>query len=131
MSMPSPRVAPIVALLKERRLTCGQIAKTLQGPLNVVLGVNSHFQRGGYAEKQRRPTKPSPSGRTVRTDRGWTYLLVSRCGVIYIGATTDLRKRLRSHNSPNNRGYTRGRQWLLLGVFRFSSRSEAFDLETH
>ena len=124
---PSPRTEPIVALLKAGTHSCEQIAQQLGVSLNVVLGVNSHFQRGRYGTPIAQPKVAN--GRRVRTDRGWTYLLVSHCGATYIGATTDLRHRFRTHNSDDTPGWTRGRKWLLLGVRRFNSRREAFDLE--
>lgn len=128
MAKPSPQSAPIVRMLEQGCFTPEQIASTLGVSMNVVYGVNSHFKRGRYTEKPRRAPKASGS-RTVRTDRGWTYLLVSHCGAVYIGATTDIRGRFRAHNSPDNTGWTRGRRWHLLGVKRFASRAEAFDLE--
>ncbi|WP_416136246.1 GIY-YIG nuclease family protein [Aquabacterium sp. A7-Y] len=115
-------------MLEQGGFTFEQIAEQLGVSLNVVLGVNSHYQRGRYNTKPKR-SSASTSGRTVRRDRGWTYLLVSRCGIVYVGATTDLRQRFRSHNSPTNKGWTRGRHWHLLGAVRFDSRSDAFDQE--
>ncbi|MFT3718207.1 GIY-YIG nuclease family protein [Pseudorhodoferax sp.] len=129
MATPSPQSAAILAMLREGRFTCEQIAQALGISVNVVYGVNSHYRRGRYTEKPKRPAGTG-TGRTVRTDRGWTYLLVSRCGVVYIGATTNLRNRFRSHNAATNTGWTRGRRWHLLGAVRFASRAEAFDLES-
>lgn len=117
-------------MLKQGSFTFQQIADAFGISLNVVYGVNSQYKRGRYIEKPKRLPKVG-NGRTVRTDRGWTYLLVSRCGVVYIGATTDIRGRFRSHNSISNKGWTRGREWHLLGVERFASRAEAFGLETY
>ncbi len=59
----------------------------------------------------------------------WTYLILSSKGEVYLGATTNLRARLRSHNSPGNKGFTKGRQWHLLAARRFATRKEAFDYE--
>jgi predicted GIY-YIG superfamily endonuclease len=59
----------------------------------------------------------------------WTYLLLSEHGEVYLGATTDLRKRIRSHNSSDSRQWTRGRRWHLLAAHGFLTRKEAFDLE--
>lgn len=128
---PTPTSAPILALLQQGRYSFEEIAGMLGVSVNVVLGVNSQFKRGRYRLESPRLPSPSKTGRTVRTDRGWTYLLVSACGRTYIGATTDLRGRFRSHNSPNNEGWTRGRKWHLLGAISYSSRAEAFDHETH
>jgi len=46
----------------------------------------------------------------------WTYLLLSERGEVYLGATSNLRARLRSHNSADNTGWTRGRRWHLLAA---------------
>ncbi|HEY2528875.1 MAG TPA: GIY-YIG nuclease family protein [Xanthobacteraceae bacterium] len=59
----------------------------------------------------------------------WTYLLLSERGEVYLGATTDLRKRLRNHNSSDSRQWTRGRRWHLLAARGFLTRKEAFDFE--
>jgi predicted GIY-YIG superfamily endonuclease len=63
------------------------------------------------------------------TMRAWAYLLLSERGEVYLGATTDLRSRLRSHNAPDNNGWTRGRRWHLLAVATFPTRAEAFNYE--
>lgn len=60
---------------------------------------------------------------------GWTYLLVSNKGEVYLGATQNLRQRFRTHNSEANTGYTRGRRWHLLAVMQFPTRAEAFRYE--
>ena len=60
---------------------------------------------------------------------GWTYLLLSERGEVYLGATTNLRSRLRSHNSTDNTGWTRGRRWHLLAVREFSSMGTALHHE--
>jgi len=51
-----------------------------------------------------------------RLPRFWLYLLLSESGEIYAGYSSDLRRRLREHNSASNRGWTRGRRWRLLAV---------------
>ncbi|WP_394539894.1 GIY-YIG nuclease family protein [Lysobacter enzymogenes] len=61
---------------------------------------------------------------------GWTYLLVSSRGEVYLGATQNLRRRFREHNSASNKGYTRGQRWHLLAVVRFPTRAEAFQYES-
>jgi predicted GIY-YIG superfamily endonuclease len=64
-------------------------------------------------------------------DYAWTYLLLSADGECYFGATTNIRKRLKEHNSkhPSSR-HTFGRRWHLLAVVRFESKSEAFTYES-
>lgn len=61
---------------------------------------------------------------------GWTYLLVSNKGEVYLGATSNLRQRFRTHNSAENRGWTRSRRWHLLAVVQFPTRVEAFRYES-
>lgn len=60
----------------------------------------------------------------------WAYLLVCAEGLTYLGATMNLKRRLHAHNSKNNTGWTKGRQWYLLAAKRFASREEAFAHET-
>jgi predicted GIY-YIG superfamily endonuclease len=70
-------------------------------------------------------------GRGVLAMAAWTYLLLSEFGECYLGATTDLRKRLRAHNEKlPSRRYTSGRRWHLLAVIRFDTKSEAFSYES-
>jgi predicted GIY-YIG superfamily endonuclease len=59
----------------------------------------------------------------------WTYLLLSERGEVYLGATTHLRQRIRSHNSRESTQWTRGRRWHLLAVRGFANRKEAFAFE--
>ncbi len=61
---------------------------------------------------------------------GWTYLILSERGEVYLGATNNLRVRLRDHNSPENTGWTRGRRWHLLDVRQFPTVREAFYYES-
>ena len=71
----------------------------------------------------------SPTGGTMPA---WTYLLLSEDGEVYLGATTNLRQRLRVHNDVKhrrNRRYTFGRRWHLLAAVKFDTRSEAFSCE--
>lgn len=51
-----------------------------------------------------------------RLPRYWTYLLLSDLGETYAGYTSNLRRRLRQHNSPENRGWTKGRRWRLVAA---------------
>lgn len=59
----------------------------------------------------------------------WTYLLVCADGRTYLGATTNLKRRLHAHNSQNNSGWTKGRKWHLLAAKAFATREEAFSYE--
>ncbi|MCA8143572.1 GIY-YIG nuclease family protein [Burkholderia multivorans] len=60
------------------------------------------------------------------TTGAWTYLLICRDGTTYLGATSNLKRRLCAHNSQNNSGWTTGRKWYLLAAKRFEAREEAF-----
>ena len=44
---------------------------------------------------------------------------------IYIGHTSDLRRRVEQHNSSNNKGYTRGRNWRLVYYEAYSSEKDS------
>ncbi len=59
----------------------------------------------------------------------WTYLLVCDEGITYLGATSNLKRRLHAHNSQNNTGWTKARRWHLLAAKRFETREEAFAYE--
>lgn len=59
----------------------------------------------------------------------WAYLLVSDMGETYVGHTGCLKRRLRQHNSPKNRGWTRGRRWRLLAAERYLDRASAVRAE--
>lgn len=73
----------------------------------------------------------SPEGkRTTRSNSpSWTYLLLANTGEVYLGATTNLRARLRAHNAQSNSGWTKGRRWHLLGVRQFDTWATAFSYE--
>lgn len=62
-----------------------------------------------------------------RLPRVWLYVLVSLgTKEVYLGYTTNLKRRLRQHNSPRNRGYTRrGAPWRLLAVRCFLDKHSA------
>jgi predicted GIY-YIG superfamily endonuclease len=103
------------------------------------MGYKSHWTLGKYGDVSRTQNGIESSSvthddaaleqSTVGNSPSWTYLLVSNKGEVYLGATTNLKKRLRSHNSPNNNGFTRGRRWHLLAARSFQTRKEAFDCE--
>ena len=136
--------AKILQLLSQG-LASTEIAKVVKVSRQVVQGVKSHWTLGKYGSptnrsalsrlKRRRtsdgpiPEPPEPPSQSVHGRGAWTYLLFSSRGEVYLGATKDLRARFRSHNSPHNTGFTRGRRWHLLAVRRFGTRKEAFDHE--
>ncbi|TWT67040.1 GIY-YIG nuclease superfamily protein [Posidoniimonas polymericola] len=65
----------------------------------------------------------------TRLPRYWTYLLLSDRGETYAGYTSDLRRRLREHNSAENRGWTRGRRWRLAAAECYFDRASAVWVE--
>lgn len=64
-----------------------------------------------------------------RLPRVYVYLLLSNKGEVYCGTTARLKQRLFEHNSPDNRGWTRGRTWRLLAVRVFLDRHSALLVE--
>jgi len=61
-----------------------------------------------------------------RLPRFYVYLLLCReNGRVYTGYTANLRRRFKQHNSPKNKGWTRGRRWHLLAVKCFLDRPTA------
>jgi putative endonuclease len=57
----------------------------------------------------------------------YVYVLESRDDQkeIYIGHTSDLKRRIDQHNSRNNKGYTRGRSWRLAYYEAYSSSQDS------
>ena len=47
----------------------------------------------------------------------------------YIGYTSDLRRRVKEHNSEENKGYTRGRRWKLIYYEAYEDKSIAYKRE--
>ena len=47
----------------------------------------------------------------------------------YIGFTSNLKKRLKDHNSNKGAKYTRGNRWIIIYKKSFSSKSEAMSYE--
>ena len=44
---------------------------------------------------------------------------------VYVGHTSDLRRRVKQHNSSSNKGYTRGRNWRLIYYEAYSSEKDS------
>lgn len=65
----------------------------------------------------------------IRLPRYWTYLLLSERGETYAGHTSNLRRRLRQHNSSENRGWTRGRWWRVVAAECYFDRASAVWVE--
>lgn len=62
----------------------------------------------------------------------FVYILGSIDGQrTYVGWTTDLDKRLATHNAGKGARSTRGRDWELLYAERFKNRGEAMSREWH
>lgn len=49
----------------------------------------------------------------------------------YVGWTTDLDSRLKTHNAGKGAKSTRGHQWILLYAERYLTRSDAMSREWH
>ena len=47
----------------------------------------------------------------------------------YVGWTTDLERRLKSHNAGSGAKSTRGRRWVLLYAERYQNRGDAMSRE--
>ncbi len=58
----------------------------------------------------------------------YVYLLKSTDGKRYIGFTSDLRRRLKEHNT-NSGNYTRGRKWKLVYYEAYLSKKDALRRE--
>ena len=68
--------------------------------------------------------------------RWWVYMLQSfklgthpLDGVIYIGITTDVSRRVQQHNDGKGAKFTRGRNWRLIASHPYNSKSEALKVE--
>ena len=60
----------------------------------------------------------------------WMYILQCADGSYYVGATTDLERRVREHNQGKGARYTKGRQPVkLVYAVEFASFSEAYRWE--
>ena len=44
----------------------------------------------------------------------------------YVGYTSNLKKRIKEHNSEDNKGYTRGRKWRLVYYEAYLDKSIAY-----
>ena len=55
----------------------------------------------------------------------YVYLIISEDGDKYIGFTSDIKKRIESHNSPVNKGYTRGKKWKVVYYEAYLSKKDA------
>ncbi len=58
----------------------------------------------------------------------YVYVIVSKDGKKYIGYTRDLRRRIREHNTGQNR-YTSGRRWKLVYYEAYLSKGDAIKRE--
>ena len=61
----------------------------------------------------------------------YVYVLESldETKVRYIGYSSDLKRRLKEHNSDDNRGFTRGREWKLLYYEAYLDKATAMKRE--
>ena len=118
--------------LRETYLAGNSISDLAQGHQRTKQAIRKRLIRLGLIEPEAGPENSESIVRTaedIESICAWTYLLLSERGEVYLGATTQLRQRIRSHNSPESAQWTRGRRWHLLAVRGFASRNGAFDLE--
>ena len=57
----------------------------------------------------------------------YVYMLISKSNkpVSYIGYTSNLKKRIKLHNSGKGAKFTRGRKWKLIYKEKFTSKNKA------
>ena len=57
----------------------------------------------------------------------YVYMLISKSNkpVSYIGYTSNLKKRIKLHNSGKGAKFTRGRKWKLIYKEKFNSKNKA------
>ena len=55
----------------------------------------------------------------------WVYIIKSKEGYIYVGSTTNLKKRISQHNNKLAGWTKRGNDWELIYSEQFSDYSEA------
>ena len=61
----------------------------------------------------------------------YVYMLKSKSvkPLTYVGYTSDLRKRIKLHNSGKGAKFTRGRKWTLIYKEKYKSKKEAISRE--
>jgi len=61
----------------------------------------------------------------------YVYMLISKSDkpVSYIGYTSNLKKRIKLHNSGKGAKFTRGRKWKLIYKEKFRSKNKAISRE--
>jgi putative endonuclease len=55
----------------------------------------------------------------------YVYIIQSKEGLIYVGSTTDIQKRLYQHNNKLAGWTKRGNEWNIIHLEEFSNNSEA------
>ena len=55
----------------------------------------------------------------------YVYITVNKEKKPYIGFTSDLERRLKEHNSSENKGYTKGQEWHYVYYEAFASKIDA------
>ena len=63
----------------------------------------------------------------------YTYVLKTTKGkkITYVGYTSDLKKRIKLHNSGKGAKFTRGRKWKLIYKEKFNSKKMAISRENY
>ena len=59
----------------------------------------------------------------------FVYLILNKNNTSYVGYTSNLKKRLKKHNSSKGAKFTRGKKWILIYYKQFKSKSEAMKEE--
>jgi predicted GIY-YIG superfamily endonuclease len=119
-------------VLRETYLAGTSISDLPQGHQRSRQAVRKRLIRLGLIEPEAGPQNSRSivwMAEDTESLRAWTYLLLSEWGEVYLGATTQLRQRIRKHNSPESTQWTRGRRWHLLAVRGFANQKAALDLE--
>jgi predicted GIY-YIG superfamily endonuclease len=96
-----------------------------RGTLRKAAGRGERPLIRGYPNGETRPATKSHE-----TSMHYLYVLRSKSNHadFYVGATSDLRQRVTSHNEGRNAS-TRGRQWELVYYEAYRSREAAFERE--
>ena len=115
----------VIELLRQG-LESNVIASKLNIQPRVVWGIKSHFSSGKYGD----PPPEKKSSKQFSECASWAYLIIAGDGLVYLGATNNLKKRIQSHNSPLNTGFTKGRKWHLLAAKKFNTRRGGFKYES-
>ena len=114
----------VISLLRDGSYSANDIAALVNVSSQTVWGIKSHFSLGKYGDVPK-TRKNAPTEGT-----SWAYLILSERGEVYLGASSNLKNRLKSHNSSLNTGFTKGRKWHLLAAKKFDTLRGGFRFES-